>query len=192
LYLQRGFFIETREREDDLGLQESCISIRFREDREFKVIRNGREIPNLMLPMASLDDLAEHAKDLAAKEIQLINDTVKPPEEAERILEEEWKKIGGLPEFLQPGTGQEHAENWREFILSMIERLSHLRTREGLKVNEFILQPIVCSNRVLMEAFVRWLEIQEEWAREEAKDEPAARGWGDLARLLKKLLANCK
>lgn len=192
LYLQRGLFIETREREDDRALQKSCLSIRFKENREFKVIRNGNEIPNLMVPMPDLDKLANHAKQLAAKGIQLITDSVKAPEDAEHILKTEWDKIGGLPAFLMPALGAEHAENWREALLEMIERLSHLQTKEGLKANEFILQEIVCSNKFMISSFQKWLEIQEKWALEEAKDEKAARGWGDLGRLLKKLLPNCR
>jgi hypothetical protein len=191
LYLQRGLFIETPEREDDHALQESCISIRFREDREFKVIRNGHEIQDLMKPFAALDELAKHAKSQATDGVQFIDGSVKTPEDAERILREEWDKIGGLPEFLRPAMGEEHAENWRTALLDMIERLSHLKTSKGLKVNEFILQPVVCSNSIMMTAFQKWLEIQEKWARDKANNELAARGWGDLARLLKKLLGNC-
>ncbi|GEM_PF-5516303 len=104
----------------------------------------------------------------------------------------EWDKIGGIPDFLKPEMGQQHAETWRERLLEMIERISHLRTKEGLKVNKFILQPVVCTNKQMMTAFQKWLEIQEKWAYEEAKNEAAARGWGDLAKLLKELLFECR
>ncbi|MBK8223638.1 MAG: FRG domain-containing protein [Candidatus Obscuribacter sp.] len=128
LYLQRGFFIETKEKKDDEALQESCIRILFKEDKAFKVIRNGAEIADLMKPLPALDALALHAKELAKNGTQLINDDMKTPEEADRILTDEWNKIGGIPDFLQPDMGEQHAEAWREYILEMIERISHLRT----------------------------------------------------------------
>lgn len=45
--------------------------------------------------------------------------------------------------------------------MEMIERLSHLRTAKGLKVNKFILQPVVCSNKQMMTAFQNGLRYKK-------------------------------
>jgi FRG domain len=191
LYLQRGFFIETPDSKADAALQDACISIRFKEDKRFRVIRREKEIVNLMKPLAALDDLANHAKSEAAKGVQFTFG-VSDVEQMKKTLLKEWDRIGGIPDFLQPSEGENHAEAWRKYMIEMIERLTHLRTAQGLSVNKFILQPVVCSNKQMMTALQTWLEIQEKWAIDKAKREDAARGWGDLAKLLKELLIKCE
>jgi len=155
LYLQRGFFIRTDSLEGDKELQDACLVIEFPRNSLFEVIRDGAAV-ELMIK----DDWIEEVKGWSESWInanpgKFLDDE----DEVTELLPKLKKCLGeiGLPTYLDPSNGVAIGQLWLTRVLNMIERFTHLRTNEGLKLNQFILRAVSCSNRRLMQGVARLL-----------------------------------